>query len=269
MISQLQNFLKGQPDNIYRISVVPFVFFVKSLEYALLTFSFVVLFLWLISFYLPLPQNFFSIFYVILWIGVALEFAIKLYFVKHRLEYVKNEWFSIIILLFPILRPLQIFGISRFIIIVITKQLYENFSFLRESRLLEILLISFVVVILSADLFLLFEKDLQNTKFTSFSDALWFSVVTVATIGYGDVVPISTEGRLLATFLIVFGVSIFGIITGSISSYLVAKRMKGKYATYTSVLAYAQDALHEHESNDNKDKLDEILKRLEKLEKKI
>lgn len=256
-------------DDAYTYSSDSHLFrsFIKLLELTLFALTIFVIMLWVIHFFYALPVHFFETFYIVLWVGVCFEYFTKLYFSKHKLEYVKNEWFSLIILVFPVLRPLQIFGLSRFIILIVTRQLYSKFIFLQESRVLEILLVSIVVVILSADLFLVFEQSAPNTRFNNFTDALWFSVVTVATIGYGDVVPVTLPGRILATFLIIFGVSVFGIITGTISSYLVTRRMRSRYSTYTSVLDYAQEALGSHNDRVVHSKLDEIISRLETLER--
>lgn len=267
-LSSLASLFAADDVPEYRVETTYFRNFLTVLEHILLALSIFVLSLWMLGNYIELPYYYFNTFYILLWAGVAFEYLFKLYFSNKRFLFVKKEWFSLIILLFPVLRPLQIFGFSRFIILILTKQLYDRFSFLQESRVLELLVVSSIVVILSADLFLLFEQNIPGTRFVHFSDALWFSVVTVATIGYGDVVPITTQGRILATFLIIFGVSVFGIVSGTISSYLVTRKMKSRYSNYTSVLDYAQEALSKRDQIELHNKLDTILSRLEGLEKK-
>jgi voltage-gated potassium channel len=166
-----------------------------------------------------------QILYVVLWVSFILEYLLRVVAADKKWEYIKRNFFVLFIILFPFLRPLRLFPLSRFGLLVFAEQINDRFPGFRRFRILEILLVSTVLVILSADLFLLFERT-PDTLFKTFNDALWFSVVTVATVGYGDVFPKTPQGRTLAVLLIVFGVSIFGIVTASISSYLVEQDIK-------------------------------------------
>ncbi|MDQ3098801.1 MAG: ion channel [bacterium] len=166
-----------------------------------------------------------QILYVTLWLTFMLEFILRVLAADNKWQYIRGNLFVLFIILFPFLRPFRLFPLSRFGLLVIAEQVNERFPGFRRFRILEILLVSVVLVILSADLFLLFEKT-PDSLFKTFNDALWFSVVTVATVGYGDVYPKTPQGRVLAVILIVFGVSIFGIVTASISSYLVEQDIK-------------------------------------------
>lgn len=60
-------------------------------------------------------------------------------------------------------------------------------------------------------------------------DALWWGVVTLASVGYGDVYPITPEGRLVAMVLMILGIGLFSAITATITSYLV--HTGGSHAT--------------------------------------
>ena len=236
--------------------------FLAILEYMLMVLSFFVLGLWVVPRFFYIPPGYLDLFYALLWIGVVFEFVIKYFFYTNKRVFLLKEWFYIVLLVFPVLRPLQIFGFSRFFLLILSKEVYSRFCFIRESRILEILLVSSVIVVLSADLFIVFEKGVPGSEFTTFSDAIWFSVVTVATIGYGDIVPVTIEGRILATFLIIFGVSVFGIITGSISSYIVSRKIKSSQRSLDGLLPF-------YMGNFGSGKSDEILDRLEQIEKKL
>jgi hypothetical protein len=55
---------------------------------------------------------------------------------------------------------------------------------------------------------------------------MWWAIQTVTTVGYGDVVPGSTVGKVIATFMMLGGLSLFAVITGAITSAFVAQRQK-------------------------------------------
>ena len=78
-----------------------------------------------------------------------------------------------------------------------------------------------LVLVLSGILFIIFEDGI-NTLF----EALYFSVVTISTVGYGDITPHSTEGRIIVMGLIFFGMIFISIFTAIISSILIAKKIK-------------------------------------------
>src|SRR3954468_16640459 len=77
-----------------------------------------------------------------------------------------------------------------------------------------------LVVLLGAIGFYVAEAG-RNPRVASFSDALWWVLVTMATVGYGDIVPTTAAGRVVAVFLFVAGVGTLGISTAAIAAYLI------------------------------------------------
>ena len=55
----------------------------------------------------------------------------------------------------------------------------------------------------------------------SFADALWWSMATVTTVGYGDMYPVTPEGRGIATFLMLAGIAIFGVVAANLASLFI------------------------------------------------
>jgi len=65
------------------------------------------------------------------------------------------------------------------------------------------------------------EQYAPGANITTPSDALWYSIVTMSTVGYGDQYPVTTRGRLLGSFIILVGVGIFGALAGYLANAFV------------------------------------------------
>ena len=81
-----------------------------------------------------------------------------------------------------------------------------------------------VLIYLSAVGIYYFENDAQPEKFTSITDSLWWAIVTLTTVGYGDAYPITTGGRLFTFLVLMAGLGIVAVPTGLIASALVKVR---------------------------------------------
>jgi len=80
-------------------------------------------------------------------------------------------------------------------------------------------------ILISTALFYSAEKGI-NPDVNTYFDSFWWAMVTGTTIGYGDVTPVTTPGRWVAIFLMVFGLGVFGIVTGSVASLLTNRAKK-------------------------------------------
>jgi len=108
--------------------------------------------------------------------------------------------------------------------------------------------ISFVLVTFGAIGILLLEQAQVGSNINNGVDALWWSFVTITTVGYGDYYPVTTGGRIIAALLMTAGVGLFGTFTGFISSWFVdgGKESKIKQTSnvetlHTEVMALKQD----------------------------
>jgi voltage-gated potassium channel len=65
-----------------------------------------------------------------------------------------------------------------------------------------------------------------NSQFVTFWDSLWWGIVTITTTGYGDKIPNTASGRIVAALLMCSGIVLAGILTGNIASWLVDQRLR-------------------------------------------
>jgi voltage-gated potassium channel len=105
------------------------------------------------------------------------------------------------------------------------KRLSRLLTRLVRSRTYPVVLAILLVLTLSSFGVLIFERE-TNQSFQSFGDAVWWTVVTAATVGYGDKVPVTTGGRLVGVLVMIFGVGLLGMVTGRIASWLVEWKIK-------------------------------------------
>ena len=58
-----------------------------------------------------------------------------------------------------------------------------------------------------------------NPEFATFGDSLWWAIVTLTTVGYGDIVPVTTTGRIVAVMIMLTGVAVLGLLAGTLASF--------------------------------------------------
>jgi voltage-gated potassium channel len=90
------------------------------------------------------------------------------------------------------------------------------------SALLSLLLIALLMLEFGSLGLLTLEADAPDANITSASDALWYIIVTMSTVGYGDQYPITNPGRVLGTIIIIIGVGIFGTLTGYLANFFLS-----------------------------------------------
>jgi hypothetical protein len=120
--------------------------------------------------------------------------------VARRLEFLR------IFRLIRVLRLLHDFGIRN-----IARSLIKDRA---GSALLILLLMGILVLEFGSLQILYIEKNVTDANIKTASDALWYVMVTISTVGYGDRFPVSNAGRFFGALIIVIGVGIFGTFTG-------------------------------------------------------
>ncbi|MGC5172649.1 potassium channel family protein [Micromonospora sp. DT81.3] len=93
-----------------------------------------------------------------------------------------------------------------------------------NSALLVLLLMGILVLEFGSIGILAIEQYARGANITTASDALWFTMVTISTVGYGDKYPVTNAGRLVGTVIIIVGVGIFGTFTGYLANLFLAPR---------------------------------------------
>lgn len=160
------------------------------------------------------------------------DFTYNLFTAPSKLDYLKWGWLDLIssiptfgylrfgrfIRLIRILRVLRAFRSLRFIV----KHLFKNRT---QATFASVSLIAVLMIIFGSISLLQVEHD-ANSNIKTAEDAIWWAFVTITTVGYGDKYPVTTEGRIIAAFLMVTGVGLFGTFTGYMTSWFVGNQKK-------------------------------------------
>lgn len=150
---------------------------------------------------------------VIIWAIFAVDLAVKIIVAPARIRYVRRHWLEVLVVVVPFFRSLRIVRVFMF----------GSRAFFQIRRLVSVdylLVYGLGMVIISATIVTSVESG-KESSITSFPDALWWSWVTVTTVGYGDMFPITLAGRMIATMLMLVGIGLFGGLTANLATLLL------------------------------------------------
>jgi voltage-gated potassium channel len=163
-----------------------------------------------------------------IWAAFALELVVKTYLSPRRLQYLKQHWFDVILVVVPFLRPLRIVRSTRALrtlrllraFAAASRVIHQAQTILDSHGLKYVLLLAAALIAGSAGLMAVLEES-AGGNIAGFDDALWWAMTTVTTVGYGDKFPVTPEGKAIAVFLMVLGITVFSLLTANIAAFLV------------------------------------------------
>ncbi|MDB1122963.1 potassium channel family protein [Vibrio algarum] len=152
---------------------------------------------------------------------------------KNRLLYLKEHWIDFVASI-PLIEPLRygrIFQILRVIKVIQSgKHIFDQINRNRsEATFASILLLLIFLLTLGSTAILFVEASHPEANIKSAGDALWWSIVTVSTVGYGDHYPTTDIGKIIASAILICGVGIFGMISGLITSLIASPKSNRPY----------------------------------------
>ncbi|WP_417533630.1 ion channel [Marinobacterium stanieri] len=163
----------------------------------------------------------------VIWIGFIGELAIMLYAVDDRARYLKSNWMSPLIILAGLPALWGAYGFYagairslRLLVMlgILFKVSRDLRSILARHNLGTTLLVCLLFLFISG--FLIAALD---PAFNGPLDGIWWAWVTMTTVGYGDIVPSTNEGRLFGSLLILIGICMFSLLTASFSVFFIEK----------------------------------------------
>lgn len=158
------------------------------------------------------------------------DFIIRFRRAENKLEFMKWGWIDLIasIPTFDFMRAGRLLRLIRLIRIIrafrSTKNIFNHLFKNRVKGTLTSVVLIAVLMLLISSIAILQVENAPNSNIKTAEDAIWWSYVTITTVGYGDLYPVTTEGRIIAAFLMTIGVGLFGTFTAFVSSWFVKGR---------------------------------------------
>lgn len=161
------------------------------------------------------------------WAAFGLEYAWKLRLAQDKGRFFRHHLLDLAVVAVPILRPFRLAELLRFIrlgrvVVVLFEGLGRAKAVLTHRGLHYVLLSVTLIVFTAAALEVVLERHSTGaTSIHGFGQSIWWAVVTVTTVGYGDKVPVSGAGQIVAVFLMLTGIGLVGVLTATVASFFV------------------------------------------------
>ncbi|WP_285032059.1 potassium channel family protein [Mycolicibacterium sp. lyk4-40-TYG-92] len=151
------------------------------------------------------------------WAVFTADYAARLYLAPDRKEWFLRHLVDLAIVLLPLLRPLRLIRL-----VVLVSALQKALGNAIRGKVI-IYTISGAVLLVYVGALAVYEAErgAPDAHITSFGLAVWWAMTTITTVGYGDMYPVTTTGRVMASLMMIGGISLVGSITATIASWIV------------------------------------------------
>lgn len=155
----------------------------------------------------------------IAWVVFALDYIWNLATAENRRQWFLSHVPELLVVAVPTLRAFRLLRLLSLLVII--QKIGGNKL---RGKIVTYIIGTTAMIIFSASLAILdLERNSAEATITSFPDALWWAFVTITTVGYGDLVPVTAGGRIVAVALMISGISLLGTVTATLASWIVEK----------------------------------------------
>jgi len=152
------------------------------------------------------------------WLVFLTNYLANLALSADRRRWFTGHVFELLVVALPVLRPLRLLRYVRL------RQFERTVGDAFRSRVSVYLAATIVLLVHMATLSVLdVERSAPDANITTFGDGLWWSLVTVTSVGYGDLYPVTLQGRIIAAGLMLCGIGMLGLVTAALASWIVER----------------------------------------------
>ncbi len=151
------------------------------------------------------------------WASFAVDYGARLALSERRRDFVRGNLLDLAVIALPVLRPLRLLRL-----VALLAVLNRAGSHTLRGRVVVYAIGGTALLVLCGALAVTeAERGRPGAVIDGLGDGLWWAISTMTTVGYGDLVPVTTAGRLVAGALMIGGIALLGVVTATLASWLV------------------------------------------------
>ena len=153
----------------------------------------------------------------VIWVVFVIDYVVSISVADDKKTWFKNNLLLLASIILPIFRPLRLIRL-----VAVLNVLNRTSGMAVRGRITMYVCSSVTLLIYVGSLAVLdVERYAPGASITDFGKALWWSFVTATTVGYGDLAPVTWEGKCIAVGLMLAGIALIGVITATLASWIV------------------------------------------------
>ena len=177
----------------------------------------------------------------LIWAAFAIEYIVRFAIAPSKWPFARHNVLDLIVVVVPFAQPLRLLRSVRVLRVLRASRVAafagkgakEGKTLFSRENFSYAILVSFLAILGGAGLVLAVERNAPGSNIRTYPDAIWWAMVTVATVGYGDRYPVTPEGRAIAVVLMVIGIGLFGLIAATLASFFLEQQNKAEKASLT------------------------------------
>jgi voltage-gated potassium channel len=158
---------------------------------------------------------------LVIWVLFVVDYVVRLTLVSERKTWFWRNFFDFLVVILPALRPLRLLRL-----VVLLRVLNRTAGGAVRSQILTFAIGATILLVYVAALAVL-DTERSEGELNTIGETIWWAIVTITTVGYGDYAPVTFSGRAIAVGLMAGGVVLVGVIVGTLSSWIVEKVGEG------------------------------------------
>ncbi|WP_062464165.1 potassium channel family protein [Demequina soli] len=151
----------------------------------------------------------------IIWLIFLADLLIRVALHEQRFRWLLSHPLDVLAVIIPAARPLKVLTVFASGTMLASRKGVVKST---QAVVIAVVLLLWIGAVAMLDA----ERGHDGAQIVNFGDALWWALVTMTTVGYGDYAPVTVQGRIIATIIMLLGVALIGVVTASVAAWFVS-----------------------------------------------